>query len=162
LPRIVRSWFRIASTAHIDSASPSRTKEVVVIRPASTSDVDDIRALMQSVGGFWDETWRADLLQRVLASPDAIVLVHLDGGVIEGFACAHDVGFRAYLSELVVSPMSQGRGVGSRLLAEIEKRLVDRGCSVVIADVWRDAEEFYRARGWTPPDVVLVRKRLGG
>jgi hypothetical protein len=67
----------------------------------------------------------------VIGSAEAIALVHLEGETIEGFACAHDAGFRAYLSELVVS-----------------------------RDVWRDAERFYRVRGWTPPAVVLLRKRL--
>ncbi len=42
-----------------------------------------------------------------------------------------------------------------------ERLLADRGCAVLIADVWRDAERFYRSQGWTPPDVVLLRKRLG-
>jgi hypothetical protein len=31
----------------------------------------------------------------------------------------------------------------------------------LVADVWRDAERFYRSHGWTPPPVVLLRKRLG-
>jgi GNAT superfamily N-acetyltransferase len=135
-------------------------KEVEVIRLASMSDVAGIRALMKSVTGFWDETWRADVLERALASSEAIALVHHEGQMIDGFACAHDAGFRAYLSELVVSPTSQGRGVGTRLLSELERRLADRGCSVVIADVWRDAEDFYRLHGWTTPAVVLLRKRL--
>jgi len=86
--------------------------------------------------------------------------VHDDGETVDGFACAHDVGFRGYLSEFVVPPASQGKGIGSLLLSEIERRLSDRGCSVVLADVWRDAEGFYRSHGWTPPAVVLLRKRL--
>src|SRR5437764_1481609 len=102
------------------------------------SDVAGIRALMKSVPGFWDETWRADVLERALAALGTVALVHQDGGTIDGFACAHDVSFRAYLSELVVSPASQGRGVGAGLLSELERRLADRGCSVVIADVWRE------------------------
>jgi len=31
---------------------------------------------------------------------------------------------------------------------------------ILIADVWQDAERFYRSRGWTPPGVVLLRKRF--
>ncbi len=131
-----------------------------MIRPARTSDVAGIRALMESVPGFWDATWRADVLERALASAETIALVYHDGEVLVGFACAHDVGFRSYLSALVVSPTSQGRGVGARLLAEVERRLAARGCAVVIADVWRDAEDFYRSQGWTPPAVILLRKRL--
>jgi hypothetical protein len=70
-----------------------------VIRLASTSDVAGIRALLKSVPGFWDETWRADVLERALASSETVALVHHENQVLVGFACAHDVGFRAYLSE---------------------------------------------------------------
>lgn len=131
-----------------------------MIRPAETSDIGRIRALIQSVAGLWDQSWRPDVLERALGSQQTIALVHDDGKTLDGFACAHDVGFRGYLSELVVSPASQGQGVGSLLLAEIERRLSERGCSIVVADVWRDAEGFYRAHGWTQPEVVLLRKRL--
>jgi ribosomal protein S18 acetylase RimI-like enzyme len=130
-----------------------------VIRLAGTGDIPRIEALMKSVAGFWDESWRPDVLERVLGSPETIALVHEDD-TIDGFVCGHDVGFRAYLSELVVSPASQGRGVGSELVAELERRLSDRGCSVLIADVWQDAERFYRSRGWAPPAVLLLRKPL--
>lgn len=131
-----------------------------MIRLAGMSDVDGIRSLMMSVNGFWDEAWRADVVERAVGSAEAIAHVHLDGNAIEGFAYAHDLGFRVYLSELVVSPSARGKGIGGLLLAEIERRLAERGCSTVIADVWRDAEQFYRSHGWTPPSVVLLRKRL--
>jgi GNAT superfamily N-acetyltransferase len=103
---------------------------------------------------------RPDVLERILHSPDAIALVHQEDEAIDGFVCGHDVGFRAYLSELVVAPSWQGRGVGSRLVSELEQRLAERGCGVLIADLWRDAERFYRSLGWTSPEVVLLRKRL--
>src|SRR5262249_42503643 len=131
-----------------------------VIRPASASDVASIRALMDAVPGFLDPTWRSDVLERALASPETIAIVDDEGGMLVAFACAHDVGFRAYLSELVVLPAWLRKGVGSRLLTELEQRLAARGCAVVIADVWQDAERFYRSQGWTPPPVVLLRKRL--
>lgn len=131
-----------------------------MIRDATIADVSGIRALMKSVIGFWDDTWRDDVLERALGSADTIALVNIDGDRVDGFICAHDVAFRAYLSELVVSPSAQGAGIGGRLLSEIERRLIQRGCAIVIADVWRDSEAFYRSRGWTPPAVTLLRKRL--
>ena len=135
-------------------------EEIRVIRLAGTADIPRIQILMKSVAGFWNDGWRPDVLERVLHSSETIALVHDEDDTIDGFVCGHDVGFRAYLSELVVSPASQGRGVGSRLVSELERHLAERGCSVLIADVWRDAERFYRSRGWTSPAVVLLRKRL--
>jgi GNAT superfamily N-acetyltransferase len=131
-----------------------------MIRAANAFDVERIQALMQSVAGFWNESWRTDVLERALASTETIALVHQEAEIIDGFACAHDLAFRAYLSELVVLPSAQSRGVGGQLLAEIERRLKERDCSVVIADVWRDAESFYCRRGWSPPAVTLLCKRL--
>jgi ribosomal protein S18 acetylase RimI-like enzyme len=84
------------------------------------------------------------------------------GAVIDGFISAHDLSFRAYLSELVVAPQAQRRGIGARLLGEIERRVAERGCAVIVADVWQDAEEFYRAQGWTPPSVILCASACRG
>ncbi len=131
-----------------------------MVRDALLEDTIGIGALMKSVPGFWDESWRLDVVQRVLTSADAIALVHEDDGAIDGFACAHDLAFRGYLSELVVAPQSRRKGIGSQLLSEAERRLAARGCSLIVGDVWRDAEPFYRSHGWTPPSVVLLRKRF--
>ena len=131
-----------------------------MIRIARSSDIPQIRTLLHSVPGMWNESWPPNVLDRALSSADAVAIVHDAGEAIDGFACAHDLGFRAYLSELVVAQDAQGGGLGSRLLREIERQLADRGRTVVIADVWRDAERFYRANGWDPPPVVLLGKHL--
>jgi len=74
---------------------------------------------------------------------------------------AHDLGFRAYLSELIVGQGAQGRGIGRNLVERVQDELARRGRRVLIADVWHDAEPFYRSLGWESPDVVLLRRRLG-
>ncbi len=132
-----------------------------MLRVAESSDIPRIRDLLQSVPGMWQDSWRSDVLDAALSSSNDLALVHEEDNSIDGFVCAHDVGFRAYLSELVVSPAAQRQGVGAQLLSEVERRLVDRGCSMIIADVWRDAEPFYRSLGWSAPSVVLLRKGLG-
>jgi GNAT superfamily N-acetyltransferase len=65
------------------------------------------------------------------------------------------------LSELVIAEHAQKRGIGTQLVRHVEAQLRTRGCSVLIADVWKDARPFYESLGWTPPDVLLLRKRLG-
>lgn len=147
---------RISMGRRLEPASVESTPT----RLAAPSDIPAIEALMRSIAGLWDDAWRPDVVARVVGSSDAIAVVHGQGTAIDGFACAHDVGFRAYLSELAVDPGAQGQGIGHTLLADLEQRLSARGCQLVIADVWRDAEPFYRAQGWMPPGVVLLRKRL--
>lgn len=131
-----------------------------MIREATQKDIEQITALMQSIPGFWDEKWRPDVIRHGMLSAEGLAFVWEDNQHIGGFVCAHDVGFRAYLSELVIAEDLQGKHIGQQLLARVEQALIERGCSLIIADVWKEAEGFYRRCGWSPPDVILLRKNF--
>jgi GNAT superfamily N-acetyltransferase len=116
-----------------------------------------------------DEVWKLkpeERKKRMLAFPieaaGELALVWEEEASIAGFVCAHDLGFRAYLSELIVAQGARGRGIGRSLVERIQAELARQGCRILIADVWHDAEPFYRSLGWEPPDVVLLRRKLGG
>ena len=115
---------------------------------------------MRSVPSFWKQSWREDVLERSIDSAEGLAFVFEDSDLIAGFVCAHDLGFRAYLSALLVSPEARGRGIGRQLVSHVETELIRRGCAVLFSDVWKDAAAFYRGLGWTSPDVVLLGKRL--
>jgi ribosomal protein S18 acetylase RimI-like enzyme len=131
-----------------------------MIRASAQKDIPAIKALMQSEDGFWSETWRSDTLERGLTSSAGLSFVWDEANQILGFVCAHDLGFRGYLSELVVAPGARSRGIGEALVRHVEQILGERGCTVLISDVWKNAVNFYRLLGWSEPDVVLLRKRL--
>ena len=131
-----------------------------MIRQAIQDDAPGIRALMKSEPGFWKQDARPDVLEIEMASGKDLALVWEEEGEILGYACAHDLGFRAYLSHLIVREGVRGRGIAGKLVEHIENALRDRKCAVLISDVWKDAEGFYRSRGWSEPDVVLLRQKL--
>jgi len=133
-----------------------------MIRTATESDIPAIRILMKSVPGFWHADWREDVLERGIRTADGLTFVWVDDLEIIGFVCAHDLGFVSYLSILVVAEKSRGRAIGRQLVRQVEQELTERNCAVLISDVWKNAEGFYRALGWTSPDVVLLRQRLMG
>ena len=131
-----------------------------MIRPASKVDFADIKKLMQSEPGFWQESWQENILDRALESAGGLAFVWEAGGWILGFVCAHDVAFRGYLSALIVIPSVRRQGIGRQLVHRVEKELRSRGCTVLISDVWRGAEAFFRSIGWSEPEARLLRKNL--
>jgi ribosomal protein S18 acetylase RimI-like enzyme len=131
-----------------------------VIRHADRKDLPGIRRLLRSLPGVWQDAWREDVLERALDSAGDLAFVAIQGSTVVGFASAHDVGFRAYLSELAVSRDHQRQGIGAQLLRRIETALGARGCAVLIADVYPPAEPFYAELGWQPPHATLLGRRL--
>jgi predicted N-acetyltransferase YhbS len=130
------------------------------IRRAIPSDIAAIRTLMQSVEGFWQPWWLDQTIADALQSANGLAFVWEDERQIFGFVCAHDLGFRAYLSELVVDPTVRHQGIATRLVQTVEAALQDKHQRVLIADVWHDPEPFYKSLGWEPPDAMLLRHRL--
>jgi ribosomal protein S18 acetylase RimI-like enzyme len=131
-----------------------------MLREAIISDVPNIRALMQMVPGFWQPWWSEDTIAEAIRSANGLAFVWEQGSQIVGFTCAHNLGFRAYLSELVIDIRVRRQGIGTRLVQAVEKDLRKRGQKILIADVWRDSESFYNSLGWSHPDAVLLRHRL--
>ena len=115
---------------------------------------------MQSEQGFWKQATRPDVLEIEIASGKDLAIVWEEEGEILGFACAHDLGFRAYLGELIVAQPERHKGIGRQLVEHIEIELRNRGCPVLFSDVWRNAEGFYRRLGWSEPDVTLLSRKL--
>ena len=131
-----------------------------MLRDAIISDIPHIRALMQRVAGFWQPFWSEETIAAAIRSANGLALVWENRSQILGFACAHDLGFRGYLSELGVDVRVRRQSIGTQLVRAIEEVLRSRGQRVLIADVWQDAEPFYRSLGWLPPDAVLLRQQL--
>lgn len=131
-----------------------------MIRPAVKEDIPKIIELMESEPGFWHDDWRKDVLERAIGSVDCLAFLGEEKGQIVAFASAHDVGFLAYLSTLIVAGSARNKGIGSMLIQHIENELLSRGCNVLMSDVRKNAVKFYKAIGWSEPDVVLLRKRL--
>ena len=131
-----------------------------MIRQVTQADIPRILSLVQTEEGFWKQETRGDALEIAIASAKDLALVWEEDEAILGFVCAHDVGVRAYLSQLIVSQPARKKGIGRQLVQRIEEELCKRGCSVLISDVWRNAEPFYRSLGWSEPNVNLLRKKL--
>jgi predicted N-acetyltransferase YhbS len=131
-----------------------------MIRQATASDIPAIRSLMDSVPGFWQPDWSNDTIAKAMSSANGLAFVWDAGSHVLGFVCVHDVGFRAYLSELVVAQHVRKQGIGKQLVCTVEQELSQRGHGVLIADVWHATVPFYSSLGWEAPDAVLLRRKI--
>ena len=132
----------------------------VEVRSAEPDDEKAIKQLLCSLPGVWQKEWRDSAVSVALQSAGELALVAIVNKEIEGFVCFHDVGFRAYLSEMAISERYQKSGVGSLLLKRAEHILSSKGCKLVIADAYPPVEEFYRRNGWLKPNATLLAKRI--
>jgi len=114
---------------------------------------------------------RARLAEGLRAHPTAFVLLAWDGVRPVGAAVCF-VGFSTFagrplvnLHDLAVLPGQRGRGIGSRLLAAVERRARELGaCKVTLEvhDTNHGAKRLYAETGfgpWSSP-TLFVSKRL--
>ena len=131
----------------------------VEIRSAEPDDETAIKQLLCSLPGVWQKEWRDSAVSVALKSAGELALVAIVNKEIRGFVCFHDVGFRAYLSEMAIAERYQESGIGSLLLKRAENILSSRGCKLIVADAYPPAEKFYRRNGWLKPNATLLAKR---
>lgn len=138
------------------------------IRKATINDARGLALLLQGIGWFDSFNTGAvdDLIAQVrarleqcLAGDSHLTLVAEDNaGKIAGYASVHWLpylfmaGPEGYVSELFVSEAARGKGIGRRLLAEIDKVARGRGCQRLSLINLRSREsyrrEFYIKAGW--------------
>lgn len=152
-----------------------------MIRMADLGDPDQAAALVEILDAYAREPngqsaplpteARANLAKGLREHPSAFVLLAFDGARAVGAAVCF-VGFSTFagkpfvnLHDLAVLPGYRGRGIGSRLLDEVERCARERGaCKVTLEvhDTNHGAKRLYEATGfgaWTSP-TLFVTKRL--
>lgn len=100
----------------------------------------------------------AEIAKKVARDPD-LFLVAEDAGQIIGSVIGGFDGRRGLVYHLAVAEPFRGRGIGSCLMAEVEARLRAKGCLksyLLVADDNREAEDYYRRRGWQQMDTVRL------
>lgn len=123
-------------------------------------DLIFVKSLMQSIPNFWHEVWTDETLERAFVASEDLAFVYESDRQIVGCIFGYDFSFRAYIGGLAISGGMRNRGIGKKILQNVENVLKKRGCELIIADVWKSAEPFYRKLEWEEPQAILLRKRL--
>jgi ribosomal protein S18 acetylase RimI-like enzyme len=104
-----------------------------------------------------------EIQKKLARDPDLFLLAEAEdqivGSVIGGFD-----GRRGLIYHLAVAAPFRGKGIGSRLMDEVESRLRARGCLkcyLLVTDDNPEAEDYYQHRGWQHMDRIhLYGKEL--
>jgi len=97
-----------------------------------------------------------EIEKKILRDPDLFLVAEEDGRIIGSVIGGYD-GRRGLLYHLAVATDFRHRGLGGRLLDEVEGRLRDKGCLKCYLMVTLDnpeVERFYQRRGWHFMDYV--------
>ncbi len=165
---------------------------VVTLRPATHDDVPALVALGRAVvpptygpidaayaQRMIDEWWTPAVFTRSMQT-NAHLVAEVGGEVVALATVGrlsrsyrdfpHVDGDREVMWKLYVHPDHHGRGIGSRLLAEVESMVEGDELWLEVVDGNEQAFDFYRSRGFEEqervadgewPDDVWMCKRLG-
>ena len=99
---------------------------------------------------------------KIAAQPELLLVAVNDGHVVGSTMAGYD-GHRGWLYSVAVLTVCQRQGIGSALVRESERRLLELGCLKINLQVRssnRSVVEFYARLGYAIEDRVSMGKRL--
>ncbi len=129
------------------------------------SDEEGVVALWTEVFGLntGTNTPRANLARKLAYDPE-LVLVAREGTRVVGTVLGGYDGVRGWIYAMAVAPSHRRRGIGTRLMAAIERALVALGCPKINLQVRADNLEvvsFYKRVGYELEERASLGKRFG-
>ncbi|MEM0494300.1 MAG: GNAT family N-acetyltransferase [Thermofilum sp.] len=136
------------------------SEAALVIRPACLRDVEAIfRIHRRSLEGLDEEDFGWFKAMLSVRSRRRKVLVAEVGGEVAGFVIAYKRRSQAYVDSLAVDPAFRDKGIGGRLLEDLESVLKSEGVERVALSVKEGnfrALDFYLRRGYSVLGVILI------
>lgn len=129
-----------------------------IFRTARAEDAPAIAALLTQLGYATEPAEVPGRLARFTAHGGGTVLVAEQDGVVAALAALelthpiHHARPVAHLSAFIVAAEHRRRGLGRKLLNEVERAAVAAGCRRIVvtsAEPREDAHAFYLHAGWT-------------
>jgi ribosomal protein S18 acetylase RimI-like enzyme len=133
------------------------------IRTYQPRDEEAVIRLWEQCGLIrpWNDP-RRDIARKLSEQPELFLVGHIGTEVI-GTAMAGFDGHRGWVYYVAVSPGHRRKSYGRRLMQEVERLLMARGCpklNLQVRAANREVIEFYREIGYTHDEVVSLGRRL--
>jgi ribosomal protein S18 acetylase RimI-like enzyme len=138
-------------------------REKLHIRPYQDGDEKDVIQLWHNCNLVvpWNDP-KLDIERKLKVNPDLFLVGLIESKLIATIMGGYE-GHRGWINYLAVSPQIRRKGVGRKMVEEVEVKLCKLGCpkiNVQIRSSNRDVIEFYGKIGFSVDDVVSMGKRL--
>jgi ribosomal protein S18 acetylase RimI-like enzyme len=141
----------------------ARYSSPVIIRTFRPDDTEQVVALWHDcdLTRPWNDP-RRDIERSVAVRPDLFLVGSHNGAIVATTMGGYD-GHRGWVYYVAVAPAQRGSGFGRRMMAEIERRLLELGCpklNLLVRSENVEALGFYEALGYAADASVSLGKRL--
>lgn len=133
------------------------------IRGFFMDDYEAVVALWQAAGLYLSRSDSREGVQAKLQRDPDLFLVAEEGEIVVGAVMGCYDGRRGWVNHLAVRPSHQGAGVGTLLMAELERRLRAKGCeklNLLIEQSNAGVQGFYQALGYRRDELIFMEKWL--
>lgn len=145
------------------------TTATLSIRRFDASDTDAVVALWQEAFPEYRDATRPQRnpylsIANKLATQPELFFVAVAGERIVGTVMAGYDGHRGWLYSLAVDGSLRRHGIGTRLVAHVERALTECGCpklNLQVLSAKADVRAFYESLGYRADAVISLGKRLG-
>ena len=137
------------------------------LREFKLEEYDAVRALWEQYPnelGIGRSDTREEIAKKLAHDPDLFIVAEDEGKIIGTVIGGFD-GRRGLIYHLAVDRAYRGQGLGRALMAEVERRLLAKGCLRVYLMVKvenLDVIDYYKQQGWGPMTVTILAKNLDG
>ncbi|MCG5254588.1 GNAT family acetyltransferase [Brevibacillus agri] len=104
---------------------------------------------------------REGLRRKLERDPELFLVATNDDGQVVGAVMGSYDGRRGWVNHLAVDPACQGQALGSRLMQELERRLMNVGCekiNLLIEPENSGVQSFYRQLGFAACELIFMEK----
>ena len=103
-----------------------------------------------------------DIGRKLKVDQDLFLVGEVDGKIVASVMGGYE-GHRGWINYLAVHPEHRRKGLGKKIMLEVEKRIKEKGCPKINLQVRAsnyDVIAFYNAIGFVDDKVIGLGKRL--
>ncbi|MBU4242510.1 MAG: GNAT family N-acetyltransferase [Nanoarchaeota archaeon] len=134
------------------------------IRSYQDKDFLDLERILKKTDLYEEEFDQRENYKHQIEYDSKSILVATEGDKVLGGVISLYNPFASFIFHLCVNPEYQNKGIGTKLMDEAEKNLLERGVAIPVIYVDKENEKvtnFYKKRHWELcPDAIPMVKKI--